>query len=175
MPGSVIVLADHPFTPRIGEPIAWQLSWLSANPRSQPLWLHADEGWNAPAGKELQQARPIDVRTSSGRVKLDMLVHHLSQLCYTVGMNPKITPEIRSALFQHPVGPIQLDDESSNEPVFVVRLADIPNLQAAVDDRIRAKLAEADADIVAGDVAAWNADDIKQRGRQRLRNRTGNE
>lgn len=90
-------------------------------------------------------------------------------------MNPKITPEIRIALSQHPVGPIQLDDELSNEPVFVVRLGDIPDLQATVDDRIRQKLAEADADIAAGNVAPWDVEDVKRRGRARLRDQTNDE
>ncbi len=90
-------------------------------------------------------------------------------------MNPKITPEIRTALNQHPVGPIQLDDESSNEPIFVVRLGDIADLQATVDDRIRQKLAEADADIAAGDIAPWDAEDVKRRGRERLRSETNDE
>ena len=83
-------------------------------------------------------------------------------------MNPKMTPEIRSALRQRPAGPVQLDDESSSEPVFVVRLSDITDLQSKLDDRIRQKLAEADADIAAGDVAPWDAEDVKQRGRARL-------
>ena len=83
-------------------------------------------------------------------------------------MNPKITPEIRTALNRHPVGPIQLEDVSSNEPVFVVRLGDIPDLQATADDRIREKLAEADADIAAGKVAPLDLEDVKQRGRARL-------
>ena len=87
-------------------------------------------------------------------------------------MNPKITPEIRAALSQHPVGPVQLDDDSSSDPVFVVRMADIPNLQALVDDRIRQELAKADADIAAGKVGPWDAEDIKQRGRARLRAET---
>jgi len=90
-------------------------------------------------------------------------------------MNPKITPEIRNALTEHPVGPIQLDDELSNEPIFVVRLGDIPDLQAAVDERIRRELAEADADIVAGDVATWDAGDVKRRGRERLRDQMNEE
>ena len=90
-------------------------------------------------------------------------------------MNPKITPEIRSALSQHPVGPIQLDDDASNEPVFVVRLSDIPDLQAKIDGRIREKLAEADADIAAGRVTPWDVADIKRRGRARLDNQPGEE
>ena len=83
-------------------------------------------------------------------------------------MNPKITPDIRTALQQHPVGPIQLDDESSGEPVFLVRLADISDLQALIDERIRLKLAEADEDIAKGNVASWDTEDVKQRGRLRL-------
>lgn len=83
-------------------------------------------------------------------------------------MNPKMTPEIRTALRQHPAGPIQLDDESSGEPVFVVRLSDITDLQSKLDDRIRQKLAEADADIAAGNIGPWDAEDVKQRGRARM-------
>ena len=83
-------------------------------------------------------------------------------------MNPKITPEIQDALRQHPAGPIQLDDESAGEPVFVVRLSDIPDLQAKIDDRIRQKLAEADSDIARGRVVGWDPEDIKQRGQARL-------
>ena len=86
-------------------------------------------------------------------------------------MNPKLTPELRAALNEHPVGPIRLEDDASSEPVFIVRLADIPNLQSLVDERIRAQLREADADIAAGDVATWDAADIKRRGRQRLADR----
>ena len=80
---------------------------------------------------------------------------------------PKITTDIRDAL-QH--GPVQLDDDSSNEPVFVLRLGDITNLQALVDDRIRQKLTEADADIAAGDVGDWDVQEIKRRRRARLAN-----
>lgn len=83
-------------------------------------------------------------------------------------VNPKITPEIRAALSEHPAGPVQLDDDSSSDPVFVVRLSDISNLQALVDDRIRKELAEADADIAADKVGPWDAEEIKQRGRARL-------
>lgn len=86
-------------------------------------------------------------------------------------MNPKITPEIQDALRQHPGGPIQLDDESSGDPVFVVRLSDIADIQAKIDDRIRQKLSEADADITAGNVAPWDAEGVKQRGRARLQAR----
>ncbi len=90
-------------------------------------------------------------------------------------MNPKITSEIRTALRQHPVGPIQLDDESSDEPVFVVRMGDIADLQATVEERMRQKLAEADGDIAAGNVGPWDAEDVKQRGRARLRAQTNDE
>jgi len=83
-------------------------------------------------------------------------------------MDPKMTPEIRTALRQHPAGPIQLDDESLGEPVFVVRLSDIADLQSKLDDRIRQKLVEADADIADGNVAQWDAEDVKRRGRARL-------
>ena len=83
-------------------------------------------------------------------------------------MNPKMTPEIRNALRQHPAGPVQLDDESSGEPVFLVRLSDITDLQSKLDERVRQKLAEADTDIAAGNVAPWDPEDIKRRGRARL-------
>ena len=86
-------------------------------------------------------------------------------------MNPKLTLEIRIALSQHPVGPIRLEDDEFSEPVFVVRLADIPNLQSLVDERIRERLEEADGDIAAGNVASWDAADIKRRGRRRLQDR----
>lgn len=90
-------------------------------------------------------------------------------------MNPKITPEIRNALRQHPAGPVQLDDESSNEPVFVVRLSDITDLQSKLDERVRQELAEADADIADGNVAPWDAEEVKRRGRARLNARTNND
>ena len=83
-------------------------------------------------------------------------------------MNPKITPEIRTALQDHPVGPVPLEGDLDGGPVYLMRLDDIANLQALVDTRIREKLAEADADIAAGRVAEWNADDIKSRGRERV-------
>lgn len=80
-------------------------------------------------------------------------------------MNPKITPEIQSALEQHPVGPIRLEGEPGTAPVFLVRLDDIANLQEVVDERIREKLAEADADIESGNVSDWDAEQVKLRGR----------
>ena len=86
-----------------------------------------------------------------------------------------MTPEIRNALRQHPVGPVQLDDESSSEPVFVVRLSDITDLQSKLDERVRQKLAEADADIADGNVASWDAEEVKRRGRARLNARTNND
>lgn len=90
-------------------------------------------------------------------------------------MNPKITPEIQAALRLHPVGPIQLDDESSGEPIFLVRLADIADLQAKIDDRIRQKLVEADVDIADANVASWDVEDVKRRGRARLRDQVNDD
>lgn len=84
-------------------------------------------------------------------------------------MNPKITPEIQSALEQHPVGPIRLEGEPGTTPVFLIRLDDIANLQDVFDNRIREKLAEAEADVEAGRVSDWNAEEIKQRGRLNLK------
>jgi len=83
-------------------------------------------------------------------------------------MNPKITPEIQTALERHPVGPIQLEGEQGTAPVFLVRLDDIANLQEVVDDRIREKLIEADADIATGNISNWDAEKVKQRGRLNL-------
>ncbi|NLS93409.1 MAG: hypothetical protein GXX96_14725 [Planctomycetaceae bacterium] len=90
-------------------------------------------------------------------------------------MNLKITPEIQDALRRHPVGPIQFDGDLLGEPVFVVRLSDVVDLQAKVDERIRKKLAEADADIANGDVALWDAEGVKQRGRARLQAQTNDD
>lgn len=83
-------------------------------------------------------------------------------------MNPKITPEIQTALEQHPVGPIRLEGEPGTAPVFLVRLDDIANLQEVVDERIREKLTEADADIEAGAISDWNAEQVKLRGKMNL-------
>lgn len=84
-------------------------------------------------------------------------------------MNPKLTPEMQQALQQHPTGPIQLDtDANVGGPVFLVRLDDIANLQQLVDERIREKLADADADIAGERVEEWNPAVIKQRGRERV-------
>jgi hypothetical protein len=83
-------------------------------------------------------------------------------------MNPKITPEIQSALDQHPVGPIRLQGEAGSSPVYLVRLDDILNLHELVKDRIQEKLAEADDDLKDGRVLDWDPDAIKRRGRERL-------
>lgn len=83
-------------------------------------------------------------------------------------MNPKITPEIQSALEQHPVGPIRLEGEAGSGPVYLVRLDDIANLQDVVDGRIREKLAEADDDVQAGRIVELDFQQIKSRGRQQL-------
>jgi hypothetical protein len=82
-------------------------------------------------------------------------------------MNPRITPEIRSALEHHPVGPVRLEGDAEGRPVYLVRLDDIANLQELVDSRIREKLAVADLDIAAGRVEEFDGEDIKQRGRER--------
>lgn len=82
-------------------------------------------------------------------------------------MNPKLTPELRNALNAQPVGPIRLDDDDSGEPLFLIRLADIPTLQQKVEQQIRQKLAEADADLTAGKVADWDPGDVKQSARAR--------
>ena len=82
-------------------------------------------------------------------------------------MNPRITPEIRTALEHHPVGPVRLEGDAEGGPVFLVRLDDVANLQELVDGRIREKLAEADADISAGRVEEFDAESIKRRGRER--------
>ncbi len=83
-------------------------------------------------------------------------------------MNPKITPEIQSALEQHPVGPIRLEGEAGSSPVFLIRLDDIANLQDVVDGRIREKLSEADTDIEIGRVLEWDPNQIKTLGREQL-------
>ena len=80
-------------------------------------------------------------------------------------MNIKITPEIQAALNQHPVGPIRLENSHDDQPVFLLRLDDIANLQELVDGRIKEKLAEADRDIEAGRVSDWDVEKIKQRAR----------
>ena len=82
-------------------------------------------------------------------------------------MNPEITPEILAALAQHPVGPIRLQGDADVGPVYLLRLDDIANLQELIDDRIREKLAEADADIAAGHVEEWDVESVKRRGRDR--------
>lgn len=86
-----------------------------------------------------------------------------------------MTPEIRNVLQQHPAGLIPLEDDSSSEVVFLVRLSDIPDLQSKIDDRIRQHLAEADVDIATGDVAPWDVEDIKRRGQDRLNHSTDTE
>jgi hypothetical protein len=83
-------------------------------------------------------------------------------------MNPKITPEILSALEQHPTGPIRLEGESGATPVYLVRLDDIANLQELVDRRVRESLAEANDDIAAGRTGEWNPEEIKRRGHERF-------
>jgi hypothetical protein len=83
-------------------------------------------------------------------------------------MNPKITPEIQSALEQHPVGPIQLDGDVGASPVYLMRLDDIANLQELAEIRIRERLSEANADFAAGRTGDWNPEEIKRRGHQRL-------
>ena len=80
-------------------------------------------------------------------------------------MNPRITPEIRTALQQHPVGPVRMEGNDGESPVFLVRLDDIASLQELVDGRIQDALSAADQDIADGKVMEWDADAIKQRGR----------
>ena len=82
-------------------------------------------------------------------------------------MKQKITPEILTALEQYPVGPILLEGDTAAGPVYLMRLDDIANLQELVDDRIREKLAEADADIAAGRFEEWDVEGVKRRGRDR--------
>lgn len=83
-------------------------------------------------------------------------------------MNPQLTPEIRSALEQHPVGPVRLDGDAEGGPVYLVRLDDIANLQELLDGRVREALAEAEHDIAAGRIVDWNPEDMKRLGRDRL-------
>lgn len=83
-------------------------------------------------------------------------------------MNPQMTPEIRSALEQHPVGPVRIDGDAESGPVYLLRLDDIANLQELVDDRVRNALAEADKDIATGRVVDWNPEEMKRLGRERL-------
>lgn len=91
-----------------------------------------------------------------------------AHLAYTWAMNPQITPEIRSALEQHPVGPVRLEGDSEGGPVYLVRLDDIANLQELIDGRVRDALAEADEDIAAGRIVDWNPEEVKRLGRARL-------
>lgn len=83
-------------------------------------------------------------------------------------MNPKITPEMQSALEQHPVGPIRLEGDVGSSPVYLLRLDDIAHLQELLDGRIRERLTEADADVTAGRKGVWNPEELKRRGHQRL-------
>ena len=83
-------------------------------------------------------------------------------------MNPQITPEIRSALEQHPVGPVRLDGDAEGGPVYLVRLDDIANLQELIDGRVRDALAEADEDVAAGRIVDWDPEEMKRLGRERL-------
>lgn len=85
-------------------------------------------------------------------------------------MNPKLTPEIESALKEVPFGPIRLEGSPGSEPVYVVRLDDITGLQQLVDSRVRKKLLEADSEIAAGRIEIWDAEAIKQSGRSRVEN-----
>ncbi|MEM7456081.1 MAG: hypothetical protein AAF456_17160 [Planctomycetota bacterium] len=85
-------------------------------------------------------------------------------------MNLRITPEIQAALDQYPAGPIRLDSDDDNNPVFLLRLDDIANLQEVVDGRIQEKLAEADADIKAGRVSEWDIDQLKRKARDQHSN-----
>ncbi|MCD0461424.1 hypothetical protein [Roseiconus lacunae] len=82
-------------------------------------------------------------------------------------MNPQITPEIRSALEQHPVGPIRLDGDAEGGPVYLVRLDDLANLQELIDGRVRDALGDADDDIAAGRIVDWNPGEMKRLGRER--------
>ena len=82
-------------------------------------------------------------------------------------MKANITPELRAALDNSPIGPVPLEDASTGETVLLVRLSDLTHLQSCVENNIRAKLTEADADIAAGRIAPMDMADIKQRGRER--------
>ncbi len=86
---------------------------------------------------------------------------------YTQSMNPQMTPEIRSALEQHPVGPVRLEGHTDGGPVYLIRLDDMANLQDLIDDRTRNALAEADKDIAIGRIVDWNPVEMKQLGRER--------
>ncbi len=86
-------------------------------------------------------------------------------------MQVEITPEIRAALEQHPVGPIRLVGESVSSPVYVIRLDDMANLQELMDKQIRTKLAEADEDIATERIEDWNPQSINQMGRERYDSR----
>lgn len=82
-------------------------------------------------------------------------------------MNPQITPEIRSALEQHPVGPVRLDGDAEGGPVYLVRLDDLANLQELIDGRVRDALGDADDDIAAGRIVDWSDGEMKRLGRER--------
>ncbi|WP_417731560.1 hypothetical protein [Rosistilla oblonga] len=75
-----------------------------------------------------------------------------------------MTPEIRSTLDKHPVGPVRID----GGPIYLVRLDDIANLQTLVDSRVGEALSEADEDIAAGRIVEWNPDAMKRLGRERF-------
>lgn len=90
-------------------------------------------------------------------------------------MNPRITPEIRSALQQHPVGPVRLEGDAEGGPVYLVRLDDLANLQQLIDGRVREALTTADQDIADGKLVEWDPSDVKRIALERLSERCRDE
>ena len=68
-------------------------------------------------------------------------------------MAPKLTPEMRSALSQHPGQPIEVEDDQTHR---VYLLVDREDARSQLDAWIIQQLIVAEADIEAGRVSTWD-------------------
>lgn len=86
---------------------------------------------------------------------------------YTCDMAPKITPEMRAALEQHPGQPLAVEDDQTRK---VYLLVDAERGRALTEQWIREQLQIGIAAADRSEVVPFDAEAIKSAGRERLAN-----
>jgi len=81
-------------------------------------------------------------------------------------MTPQLTPELRDALLASAGQPVRIDDEATHQTYFLVSQDQV---RALMNAELRRELQMGYDDVARGDIVPFDANDIKKRGMERLR------